>query len=108
MFQPSASLFDRAAGALLGSAVGDALGAGYEFYEPDDIDDVEMRPGILTGRPAGSWTDDTDMAWCVATAAAEGCDLTTSEGLERVAELFLQWYESDPRDVGVQIGRAHV
>ena len=102
MFQPSASLFDRAAGALLGSAVGDALGAGYEFYEPDDIDDVEMRPGILTGRPAGSWTDDTDMAWCVATAAAEGCDLTTSEGLERVAELFLQWYESDPRDVGVQ------
>ncbi|HVC14522.1 MAG TPA: ADP-ribosylglycohydrolase family protein [Acidimicrobiales bacterium] len=56
----------RAAGVLVGAAAGDALGAGYEFGTPCAPEHAKMLRGALTGRPAGSWTDDTDMAICVA------------------------------------------
>jgi ADP-ribosylglycohydrolase len=46
---------DRAAGVLVAAAVGDALGAGYEFRSPCPPDEVQMLPGALTGRAAGSW-----------------------------------------------------
>ncbi|MGH9108836.1 MAG: ADP-ribosylglycohydrolase family protein, partial [Acidimicrobiales bacterium] len=86
------------AGVLVGAAVGDALGAGYEFGVPCPPEAVEMRRGALTGRPAGSWTDDTDMSVCVAQAAAKGLALDSPEGLRAVAEGFLGWYADKPPD----------
>ncbi len=61
-----------------------------------------MLRGALTGRPAGSWTDDTDMAVCVARAAAQGLALTEPEGLDAVAAGFHQWYSDGPPDIGNQ------
>ena len=98
----SAECHDRAVGALTGTAVGDALGAGYEFEDFVDPATIEMLPGKLTGRPAGHWTDDTDMAMAIALAAAEYGTLTTEAARTRVAENFLAWFASNPPDVGMQ------
>lgn len=92
---------DRAAGVIVAAAAGDASGAGYEFRAPCPATEVEMRQGALTGRPAGSWTDDTDMAICIAEVAATGERLDLSiEGRGAVALRFKDWYESHPPDIG--------
>lgn len=95
-------VLDRAIGALIGTAVGDALGSGYEFASPVEINDVTMLPGRLTGRPAGSWTDDTDMAVGIALAAQQHGTLATPDALTSVGENFLAWFASHPPDVGIQ------
>ena len=77
---------DRAAGVLLGCAVGDALGAGYEFTSAASLPDrIDMVGGGLGGFAPGEWTDDTSMALCVAEAAAAGLDLRCPAGLDAVA-----------------------
>lgn len=93
---------DRAAGVLIGTAVGDALGAGYEFALPTRPDDITMRPGRLTGRPAGQWTDDTDMCLAIALAAREHGTLSSTAAIETVGENFLSWFASNPPDIGMQ------
>ena len=80
---------DRAIGAVLGSAVGDALGAGFEFATPPRPSEVRMRPGTLTGKPAGHWTDDTAMAVSVLRVAATLGTLATPEAQTAVAQLSL-------------------
>ena len=58
----SLSSLDRARGALLGLAVGDALGAPVEFKPRDSFERVtEMMAGGYFRLPAGAWTDDTAM-----------------------------------------------
>src|SRR5579863_1275396 len=85
---------DRAVGAVVGSAVGDALGAGYEFVEPPLVDDVTMRRGTLTEEPAGYWTDDTAMAIAILEVAAAQGTLVTDRAVVAVGERFLEWYHS--------------
>jgi len=87
---------DRAIGALVGLAAGDALGAGYEF-NPSPPADIDMIGGGGFGWAPGEWTDDTQMAICMAEVAAKG-DLDATE----VGERFLDWYRSGPADVGNQ------
>ncbi len=102
MFLTPAQL-DRACGAVLGSAVGDALGAGYEFESaPIGPDGPQMIGGGLGPFAPGEWTDDTTMAWCVLDVAASGLDLRSPDGLTAVARRFRDWYESGPADVGIQ------
>lgn len=93
---------DRAIGVVLGGAVGDALGAGYEFTAAPEPEDVVMRPGTLTGMPAGCWTDDTAMAIAVLEIAASHGTLITNEALISVGERFLDWFRSGPKDIGIQ------
>ena len=50
---------DRAAGVLLGSAAGDALGAGYEFAAVSPALVPGMIGGGLGNFAPGEWTDDT-------------------------------------------------
>jgi ADP-ribosyl-[dinitrogen reductase] hydrolase len=100
--QLGARELDRAAGVLVGAAAGDALGAAYEFAPPVPADQVRMRAGRLTGRPAGSWTDDTDMAVGIARAAASGSPIDHGDGLHAVAAQFLAWFRSGPPDIGIQ------
>jgi hypothetical protein len=58
---------DRAYGAMLGLAVGDALGVPLEFSERDSLPHVsEMIGGGPFGLKPGEWTDDTSMALCLA------------------------------------------
>jgi ADP-ribosylglycohydrolase len=91
---------NRAIGAVIGSAVGDALGAGYEFVLAPEPADVKMKRGTLTGQPAGCWTDDTAMAIAILEVAARNGTLTTPESAIAVGDRFLEWFHSSPSDVG--------
>src|SRR5690606_26975608 len=97
---------DRACGALLGSAVGDALGAGYEFGSARlGPEGPSMIGGGLGGFAPGEWTDDTTMAWCIADVAATGADLRTDQALTAISRRFREWYETGPADIGIQTSR---
>ncbi len=63
----SSRLMDRYRGAMLGLAVGDALGVPLEFSQRDKgIVVKEMIGGGPFNLPRGYWTDDTSMACCLA------------------------------------------
>lgn len=94
---------DRARGAVLGSAVGDALGAAYEFGSRTvGPAGPEMLGGGLGGFEPGEWTDDTAMAWCILDVAATHEDLGSEEALTQIARRFRQWYDAGPADIGNQ------
>jgi ADP-ribosylglycohydrolase len=94
---------DRIDGSVLGSAVGDALGAGYEFGSaPLEPDGPRMIGGGLGNFAPGEWTDDTSMAWCVLDAAATFGELRSEPALTAVARHFRAWYDSGPPDTGNQ------
>lgn len=93
---------DRACGALLASAVGDALGAGYEFGSAPYSGWPEMIGGGLGGFEPGEWTDDTSQAIAIARVAATGVDLRTTGALDSIADGFSAWFAAFPPDVGIQ------
>lgn len=94
---------DRARGAVLGSAAGDALGAAYEFEcAAVGPDGPEMLGGGLGDFAPGEWTDDTTMAWCILDVAAGHDDLRSGEALTAIARRFREWYETGPADIGNQ------
>src|SRR5450830_117006 len=81
-------LFDRYCGALLGLAIGDALGTTLEF-EPRDAQHIS---NIVGGGPfnltAGWWTDDTSMACCLAYSLIKCGGFDASH----LMECFSKWY----------------
>jgi ADP-ribosylglycohydrolase len=79
---------DRSRGALLGLAVGDALGAAIEFSPPGSFAPVTgYRGGGPHGLQAGEWTDDTSMALALADSiAAVGWNLNDQ------ADRYVQWW----------------
>ncbi|MGZ8612059.1 MAG: ADP-ribosylglycohydrolase family protein [Actinomycetota bacterium] len=95
-------LADRVIGSCLGLALGDALGAPFEFLRgrnvPDPIPALE-RPWL--DQPPGSTTDDTAMArnLMASLAACGGFD-----GDDLIAR-HLAWFAGDPPDVGTLTGR---
>ena len=99
---------DRCQGVLLGLAVGDALGAPLEFKSAEEIlrdyggPVRTMVGGGFLGWDVGEWTDDTAMAVCV----AEGILSQGRFDPADVAERFLHWFQSGPRDVGNTISVA--
>ena len=93
---------ERAAGVLLATAAGDALGAGYEFTYPAADAEIDMIGGGPFGFAPGEWTDDTSMAVAVARVTAVGLDLRTTEGLDAVAAGFNDWFGAGPKDIGNQ------
>ena len=93
---------DRAAGVLLATACGDALGAPYEFGPPlDRATPVGMVGGGRLGWSVGEWTDDTSMAVAIAEVTAAGTDLRSTEALDAIASRWVEWAH-DARDVGIQ------
>lgn len=63
---------DRRRGALIGLAVGDALGAAVEFKRPGSFAPITgYRGGGPHGLSAGEWTDDTSMALALADCIAK-------------------------------------
>jgi ADP-ribosyl-[dinitrogen reductase] hydrolase len=81
---------DRAIGALIGLAIGDALGAAVEFQPPDSFTPVTgYRAGGPHGLAAGEWTDDTSMALALADSIVEvGWDLDDQ------AQRYVHWWRS--------------
>ena len=58
---------DRAVGALVGLAVGDAVGTTLEFKRPGSFTPIDdMVGGGPFDLEPGQWTDDTSMAMCLA------------------------------------------
>lgn len=81
---------DRARGALLGLAVGDALGTTLEFRSRDSYEPVTT---IVGGGPfglnAGEWTDDTSMALALADSLLQKGGLDEHDLMQR----FCAWAE---------------
>ena len=93
---------DRALGVLLGTAAGDALGAGYEFATPPQHgQSVEMIGGGLGDFEPGEWTDDTAMAIAIAEIAASGTDLRNETALDALVKRWREW-ACNAKDIGVQ------
>jgi ADP-ribosyl-[dinitrogen reductase] hydrolase len=94
-------LEDRARGCLLGLAGGDALGRPVEFKSPAVIERehgtvTEMLANGSHGQPAGTVTDDTDLALCL----AESLVATGGFDPEDIADRFVDWLDAGPFDVG--------
>jgi ADP-ribosyl-[dinitrogen reductase] hydrolase len=93
---------ERVVGSCLGLALGDALGAPFEFLRarnvPDPVPALE-RPWL--DRPPGSTTDDTAMARNLMRSLAALGRFDPDDLIER----HLAWFTSDPPDVGTLTGR---
>ncbi|MEU9997192.1 ADP-ribosylglycohydrolase family protein [Streptomyces sp. NPDC050848] len=95
---------NRAAGAIIGSAVGDALGAPFEFGPPGAFSARFPAPGAggeMCG--GGGWdpgeaTDDTQMAVLVAESLLERGGLDLPDIFAR----FQRWAAAEPKDIGLQ------
>jgi ADP-ribosyl-[dinitrogen reductase] hydrolase len=94
-------VLDRARGAMLGLALGDALGATVEFLTPGEIRAAHgvhrdlVGGGWLRLRP-GAVTDDTEMSL----ALARAIDRRGGFDPREVAEGFAAWLKGRPTDVG--------
>jgi ADP-ribosylglycohydrolase len=93
-------LLDRAIGAILGSAAGDALGAPYEF-QPSVPDTAPIVMHAGGGWELGEWTDDTSMAIPILRALAQGRALDDAATLEEVVAAWHGWART-AKDVGIQ------
>ena len=82
---------DRAYGAFLGLAVGDALGTTLEFRNRDSCPELtDMVGGGPFSLQAGQWTDDTSMALALADSLiAKGC-----LDPEDLADRFVSWWKT--------------
>ncbi|MFC9942775.1 ADP-ribosylglycohydrolase family protein [Streptomyces pratensis] len=92
----------RAVGAVVGSAVGDALGAPFEFGAPG-VYSARFPDGAGAMCGGGGWdpgeaTDDTQMAVLV------GESLLEKEGLDLpdIFARFRRWAAAEPKDIGLQ------
>ncbi len=91
---------DRAVGALLATAAGDALGAGYALRPPIPAGD----PVDMIGRGAyapGEWTDATAMAIAVAELASVSGNLTAPQRLDDLVRRW-GWWARTAKSVGPQ------
>jgi ADP-ribosyl-[dinitrogen reductase] hydrolase len=90
----------RAIGTIVGLAVGDALGAPFEFQRRADM--PEPLPAFVLpwkGLPPGTWTDDTAMAMNLWTSLIDhGGTLDLGDVLDR----HVAWLMTEPPDVGNQ------
>jgi len=96
------SEWDRAAGCVLGLALGDAIGAPFEFMRAPEIPDplpVLVLPWM--GLPSGTTTDDTAMAVNLVDSLVS---LGRFDGSD-VAARHVAWFRSGPPDVGSQTAR---
>jgi ADP-ribosylglycohydrolase len=96
--------------ALFGVAVGDALGVPVEFNSRQTIAKNPVTDMIGYGTyhlPAGTWSDDSSLAFCLAEALTQDFDLNT------IGQNFVKWYKDDfwtPRgnvfDIGIATKQA--
>ena len=81
---------NRGGDALLGVAIGDALGVPVEFIKREEL--IEQPHVRMLGfgthqQPAGTWSDDTSLTMCLAESLLEGFNS------ERIGNSFVAWYE---------------
>lgn len=99
------ALFDRCAGAYLGLAIGDALGATVEFMTPGEI---RRTYGVHRDIVGGGWlklspgqvTDDTTMSLALGDAILESRAQNRLFDADLFAQAFARWLRSRPVDCG--------
>lgn len=83
--------YDHFRGALVGLAIGDAVGTSLEFRPPGTFDPISdmVGGGPFDLRP-GEWTDDTSMAMCLAES------LLARQGFDEFDQIdrYRQWYRA--------------
>jgi len=80
---------DRAVGALLGLAIGDAIGTTLEFSDRDtEVPVTDMVGGGPFHLRPGEWTDDTAMALCLAESLISCRNLDQMDLMRR----FCRWW----------------
>jgi ADP-ribosyl-[dinitrogen reductase] hydrolase len=85
----ASALRDRVRGALVGLAVGDAVGTAVEFEAPGSFPPVtDMTGGGAFGLEPGQWTDDTSMALCLAESLIERRGFDARDQMER----YVRWW----------------
>lgn len=102
---PMGAVFDRALGAYLGLAIGDALGATVEFMTPREI---ALQHGVHRDIVGGGWlklkagqvTDDTTMALALGRALLRGRREGRPFDARLMAEAFVDWWRGKPVDCG--------
>lgn len=95
---------DAAFGAIMGLAIGDALGAPVEFLKPGTFPPITTyREGGILNLPAGCWTEDTALAFCLAESliACGGAD--TVDQLQRYVRYWREGYQA-PTGICLDIG----
>jgi ADP-ribosyl-[dinitrogen reductase] hydrolase len=91
-------------GAFMGFVVGDALGVPVEFRSRKSLDlspVVDFQGGGTHSQPAGTWSDDSSLVFCLVESILEGFTL------EGVAEKIQRWYTQNywtPHGVIFDIG----
>jgi uncharacterized protein with ParB-like and HNH nuclease domain/ADP-ribosylglycohydrolase/predicted transport protein len=100
----------RYLGALLGLAVGDALGTTLEFATPGQFEPItDMVGGGPFGLQPGQWTDDTSMALCLAESLLECGRADPRDQLRRYTRWWREGHLSSTDtcfDIGVTISTA--
>ncbi|WP_426350873.1 ADP-ribosylglycohydrolase family protein [Alloiococcus sp. CFN-8] len=86
------SILYKFKGAILGHAVGDALGVPVEFYNREELDRspvTEMEGFGTYPYPAGTWSDDTSMTLAALDSLSEGLHY------DDIMVKFCQWLYND-------------
>ena len=102
------AILNRARGALLGQATGDALGTTVEFLPSATATQalphgpLEITGGGTFRVLAGQITDDTELALALARSLASRGRYDEDD----VATAYVRWYRSAPFDCGGTVGRA--
>ena len=107
MTQNAKSLEDAALGCFLGALVGDAAGATLEFLGkrpalPDVERAIAMPGGGVWNVAPGQVTDDGELMLCLAQALSQGENFD----LNTIAQVYVQWVESNPFDIGLTTSSA--
>jgi ADP-ribosyl-[dinitrogen reductase] hydrolase len=107
---PDPAVADRYRGALLGLAVGDALGTTLEFSRPGTFEPIhDMVGGGPFGLEPGQWTDDTSMALCLAESLLERDGFDATDQMRRYVRWRREGHLSSTGacfDIGSTVSRA--
>ena len=88
--------YNKAMGAFIGLAIGDALGTTLEFKSRDTYQHLtEIVGGGPFDLEPGGWTDDTSMALCIAQS------LNANQGFDPndIMDRFVRWYQKGENSV---------
>ena len=104
------TFLSRARGALVGLAVGDAVGTTNEFKWAGTFEPItDMVGGGVFGLEPGQWTDDTSMALCLADSLLAQGRYDSFDVMERYDRWYKEGYRSSTGtcfDIGNQVTRS--
>ena len=100
----------RYEGALVGLAVGDAVGTTLEFKRPGRFEPItDMLGGGPFNLEPGQWTDDTSMALCLAKSLVECNGFDPNDQMNRYIRWYKEGYLSSNGqcfDIGITVSNA--